>query len=795
MAFGFFFLLLRVGRSGKGGLFSATETFSSASIVFGVIFVTINIREEGRQYKVPFPNYLSATTMPSQIDITDIRSILKNVKSGRIKEAIDTAKRCAVALGLWFELDKLSSHERVYQAITEYMANETDSKQRSRELANIKEDLLRLSDIIRLEMQLRNPAPGRENDLYASAVRTRRIADEVSLSKYFDQLLKAGPQERFDIIDRMFTQVATTQHLSRDDEAAAKAFLNDPSADFEARAMLISALSLGNLYYYDRAKLMLLLSLPDYEPVELQARRLTGIYLALWRHPSRIGMDVAVGERIGLLMADEAMLRAMRKVAAAFLASRDTQRINNKMQQEIIPELQKLQKDLTGRFSSVADMAELFDAEGNPEWESMISNSNLGESLKEVSEMQEQGGDVMMLAFSNLKNFPFFHRPGNWLLPFNISHPALRKSMELNSEMLTLLRDSADFLCDPDKYSLGLALERVPAGQGDMMINQLRQQFEQYREDKATSFHKETEPKINVEITLYVRSLSRLSALFPHRGLRLPDAFSKAIIPAELPFLKDVMSTEDDLQTAAEFLFARNYYQEALPVLQRLMEISEPTPLLMEKMGFALQHTGDAEGALEYYRRAEALNDKPGIWLIRKLAMLNRALGHHDEAVRYWQMLDAMKPDDVKTTMHLANALLDAGKTQEALKKYYKADYLSGGYAKTWRPIAWCEFLEGHYDKAQLYYNKLLAMVADASDLLNAGHVAIAQGRMQEAIDLYTRSAISHRDGLEGFLQMLEDDREILAKFGLNDEWRALLADRLRFMPESLFDNKNKLPF
>lgn len=256
--------------------------------------------------------------MPSQIDITDIRSILKNVKSGRIKEALDTAKRCAVALGLWSELDKLSSHERVYQAITEYMANETDSKQRSRELANIKEDLLRLSDIIRLEMQLRNPAPGRENDLYASAVRTRRIADEVSLSKYFDQLLKAGPQERFDIIDRMFTQVATTQHLSRDDEAAAKAFLNDPSADFEARAMLISALSLGNLYYYDRAKLMLLLSLPDYEPVELQARRLTGIYLALWRHPSRIGMDVAVGERIGLLMADEAMLRAMRKVAAAF---------------------------------------------------------------------------------------------------------------------------------------------------------------------------------------------------------------------------------------------------------------------------------------------------------------------------------------------------------------------------------------------------------------------------------------------------------------------------------------------
>ena len=98
--------------------------------------------------------------MPSKIDITDIRGILRHVRQGRLKDALDAAKRCAVALGLWQQLDMLSAHERTYRAITEYMATEKDTAQRSRSLACIKEDLLRLADTARLDMDVNTPRPG-----------------------------------------------------------------------------------------------------------------------------------------------------------------------------------------------------------------------------------------------------------------------------------------------------------------------------------------------------------------------------------------------------------------------------------------------------------------------------------------------------------------------------------------------------------------------------------------------------------------------------------------------------------
>lgn len=719
--------------------------------------------------------------MPSKIDITDIRGILRHVRQGRLKDALDAAKRCAVALGLWQQLDMLSAHERTYRAITEYMATEKDTAQRSRSLACIKEDLLRLADTARLDMDVNTPRPGREGDLYAAAVRTRRLSQEKPMPRLLADIAKAGAEERYALIDELFMRVVTTQHLPRPQAEALQLMLSDFHTDFDAAAMTISALGIANIYYYDRAKLLLLLDIPANESPKLLARRLTGIYLTLWRHPQRISLDPEVGERVAALLDDAAILAAMRKVVLAFLGSRDTQRINDKMQQEIIPELQKLQSDFVRRFPSQADLSELMDPEKNPAWDDLLGKSGLRDSLQELGDMQQQGGDVMMLAFSNLKNFPFFHRAGNWLLPYSPEHPALASALNANPELLKILDESVDFLCDPDKYSLGLALEKMPAGRAPMMLDQLRQQFEQYREDKKTSFHKDTEPAVNLQITLYVRSLSRLVSLFPHQGLRMPNPFATAINPATLPFLGLKMNGRKDLRTVSEFLLTRGYYGEALPVLHQLEKLTPDSAELLEKIGYCQQQLGDTEDALNNYIRAEELQEHPGPWLMRKLASLHRAMGHHAEAARYWQRLSDANPDDPKATLQLANALFDAGDIEGALKKYYKVDYLRGGSERTWRPIAWCEFRLGNYDKAQSYYDRLLKGGTDSADLLNAGHLTLARGDLSGAIDLYTRAARAHKAGLPDFLTQLAADADILAAHGLDAEAQAILSDRLAF--------------
>lgn len=57
--------------------------------------------------------------------------------------------------------------------------------------------------------------------------------------------------------------------------------------------------------------------------------------------------------------------------------------------------------------------------ENNPEWEELLDRNGLTKKMQELSEMQSDGADLMMVTFSNLKQFPFFNKAVNWFLPFD----------------------------------------------------------------------------------------------------------------------------------------------------------------------------------------------------------------------------------------------------------------------------------------------------------------------------------------------------------------------------------------
>lgn len=725
--------------------------------------------------------------MSKKIGKKDILQILTSVKKGEIKKALSEAKRCVEMAGLWESLDLLSTHERTYRAMIQYMSLDMDSEERNRSLYNIKEDLLRIADKLLLKEELETPRPGLESSLYTAAVRTRQyMSSSISIEKLLTDIsASSSAEDSFSLIDELFTLISTTQHLTPNQTRSLDKYLKGSYGSNDVKAMILSALGLANLYYYDTSKLLLLLSHISYEDAQLRARRLTGIYLTLWRHPSRIGLSKEIELRIKVFLDTDDNMEQMRKVSRAILSARDTQRINEKVQQDIISELQKLQSDLRHRFPNQADLSDILNPEKNPEWEDLIKNSSLSESLKELGDIQAEGGDVMMTAFSNLKNFSFFRKPGNWLLPFDSSHPDLNVNNGINKEYMEMIADAADFLCDADKYSLALAMNRMPESQGKIMLEQMKQQFAQYIEDKKTSFSKDTESEMSIQTTLYIRSLSRLVNLFPHPGLRLPNPFKKSVIPMELPFIGNYFSNHDDLEYISEFLFSRGYYDEALPLLLRLESIEESSYLLLEKIGFALQNLSRLNEALEYYLRVEDLATHPSVWLLKKIASIYHSQGKHSESAIYWQRLSNQKPDDTYYVMQLANALYDAGEIEEALKNYYKADYLRGSSEKTWRPIAWCEYLMGNYEKSQLYYDRLLTMGDLYSDLLNAGHLALARGRIDNAIELYRRAAVNHPEGLDGLLKVFISDSEILQNTGIEPETLSMLADKIAYMYES----------
>ena len=107
------------------------------------------------------------------------------------------------------------------------------------------------------------------------------------------------------------------------------------------------------------------------------------------------------------------------------IKSQDTQRISSKMQNEVLPELMKLRPDILKKLKNVSEESDIEMLDINPECEELLNKNGLGDKLKELTEMQMEGGDVMMVAFSNLKTFPFFNTVGNWFLPVSYTHLTL----------------------------------------------------------------------------------------------------------------------------------------------------------------------------------------------------------------------------------------------------------------------------------------------------------------------------------------------------------------------------------
>ncbi len=75
--------------------------------------------------------------------------------------------------------------------------------------------------------------------------------------------------------------------------------------------------------------------------------------------------------------------------------------------------------------------------------------------------MQEDGGDVFMSTFANLKSFPFFSDVVNWFMPFHLDNLTVKNALGSELSAIGNLVLSSPFLCNGDKYSFILALSSV----------------------------------------------------------------------------------------------------------------------------------------------------------------------------------------------------------------------------------------------------------------------------------------------------------------------------------------------
>lgn len=642
-----------------------------------------------------------------------------------------------------YALNRLESLESAYAMLERYALDGVADPERDRLFG---ETLGGIADLA--ASMMRESRVADDPSLYFGRVRIERLRRE-SLDDLAAQWRAAAPgRSREEALSRLFERVMVSYPLGADEAETVKALALEE--DGYLAAYYSAALLLGALMWPDEARLLLL------------AR----IYMSLEGNTARVYPLVALIQSLAAWSAHtggvtgrklEAALTALAElpdatndIMAAFMQlirTRDTDRVNRKLNSELMPDLVKISRKLKDRIKDNPDAED----PDNPLWEEALEDSGLSKSLRELSELQADGADVLLGTFSHLKAFPFFTPPANWFLPFDPGHSALDDVRRIKGSLLNEL-GAIPILNDSDKYSMALLMATMPGqGSNESMLEQLRQQNEQSREEMEATLEME---RLNVAgaANRYVQAIYRFFKLYSRRG-EFADPFAITLNPLTTPLLREVITRDAvaTLRLAAEFYFGRGYYPEAAGLFDWLERNDAPDSGLYQKAGVAWERLGETDRALQLYQNAELLaGDDP--WTLRRIARLLLEDGRADEALDYYTRLEALEPDDAAAALGTARALAALERWDDALQKLAKPDYLLTGMepdarrdsrlADTLRLMARAALYTRRPDKAAAAVKRLdaLGMTPTSEDSAVAAVTALAQSRYRDAVTLLAQA-------------------------------------------------------
>ena len=711
------------------------------------------------------------------------KQTIKLLDNRELKTAFESLRKLTVISNYFIFTDSLNSLEETYSQLLHYYTAGSKDPMRVKIYYRLLASTYELTDKT-IQKLLLVDSP----EMYYSLQRTRDISAE-TISKLTDSAYSA-----YDInnvvkaeasVALLFKQIWTSDFLSENDAKGLRNSLKHKSfiqgtldaPDYMSiiNCQIVSALILGILKFFDKRKLDTLICAAESIDEEVKIRAYTGILITLYFYKNRIDCYPEIIHRLDSLAENTDFKKIVYLIILRFILSRETEKISNKIKDEIIPEMMKLNPKFNPNTPLKDFSTENYENELNPEWMEKISNTPLGKKIEEFNQLQEEGADVMHSTFIHLKNFSFFDEISNWFMPFNKKQSSISEgdSIIKSLEIIT----NVGLMCNSDLYSLYFSIKQIPEDGRRMMIGQLESQLSELKQQKLAELHTRND---NIEhiIGRYVQDLYRFHKLF-NRRIEFNDIFTHKLDFHNIKSLQQYFSDKNDLLNIAEFYIRKNYFDDALTIYEQLSE-SVDGEMLFQKKGYCLQMTGNYEGALSEYTKSELVNPESK-WLLRRTAQCYRAIKKPEKAIGYYLHYEKLDPDNLSVLLSIGSCYLEMKNYIEALKYYFKVDYLDQDRGKAWRPIAWCSFLTGKYDQARNYYGKLLSSQPDMHDYMNAGHTEWVLQNTKGASELYKKSIQKTKSDYETFIKEFNNDIPELTAAGVDINEIPLMLDNLRY--------------
>lgn len=722
----------------------------------------------------------------------------------RLRDAFRVLERISYQNMLFELTDKVKQLEQTYAYMLNYLTKGADDPQRDSLLNDLVAQCYDILDNLLVKIREKdyptlyfNIRRYNSKQLPAASVsqsleKWKQVSNEM---KSMDSLLadfNQGENKLRAMLESseisLFNSIWTSFPLQRNDRKEIVNIVCQEGAPLISSIRFVSALGLASAEYGDSEAMTALCDIysfnapsENYLSRQLAASALVWLIIALYKNKNRV-FNKTFKVRLDSLKDIPSWEGDVRIAYMELVRSQDTERINRTMREEIIPGMIALRPEIEKKLRGIDDPSELADFNGfNPEWEELLTNSGIGDRLKELNELQMEGSDVFMSTFSHLKNFPFFNEPANWFTPFSDENPSVEKILSDKPDFANIVGIIKDlpFLCDSDKYSMLLSAGMIPKEQISMMLSQFSGQREQMEDFKSHFEGLTHSDSRKADVRNYIHNLYRFVNLFRRKN-EFYNIFNKEMDLLKVPVLKDALENAELLRLIGEFYFKRKYYKESLSALTALDEVGEGDAMLYQKMGFAYEKTGDKETAVRFYEQADLL-DGDSKWLKMRLAFVYRNTNRIHESINILTKLAERFPEDVEIALQLGYAYINIDNYREAIKQFYKAEFLISDDVRVLRSLAWCLFMVKDFDKSVIYYNKLLLHNPTPEDYLNMGHASLALSDFKEAINYYKMYVVSNNNDKEKFFTALEADKKHLKRVGIKNNIISLIADAMLY--------------
>lgn len=631
---------------------------------------------------------------------------------------------------------KLKDVTENYAYLRRYAVAGVADPSRSRQLARVREDLLSVADALARYYNLKNSSAE-----YYSTYRFEASRPEETIAELVSDMLAANTNsDELAIGERLFRRVWVSYPLHDESLAALRTVYANDKTSSEIRSLLVSAILLGVLQSFDLKRINFLLEiylLSADTDAEVSVRAVTAAVIAILAYGRRIDES---GLTKTLVEDCERVPSWKSDISNAYLCvvhTLDTPRINSKILNDLVPGIMKLKPKIEKEMPRIEDVSDLEDLEENPQWADMLEKSGLADKMRQMAEIQQEGGDVFMSTFSHLKNFPFFNSISNWFIPFTLSHPELNRFSSDGGivRLLGFISDGARFLCNSDKYSLVLSLTSMPESQRNMLTSQISMANEARMEEINSELLPERIER-NSLIKSYVQDLYRFFNLYSRKD-EFENPFVKLLDLTSAPLLANRFEPESEtINAAAAFCFAHKQYPLALCLFNYMLAGGVFSQDVFQKTGYCYQSLNDFRSALESYRKAELL-DGDNIWTLKKIASCLAILGEHKEALSYYKRLFDISKEDVSAIRSYLMAAVTAKEKEIAVDLLKRLEYYSPS-PKNYRIASMVNQISGDADAAYINMGKFISegsRYARSEDYITHSILAIVTGNYAESLD------------------------------------------------------------